>query len=825
MTEHHQESQLITRNGNDLSNEPLGALPSLSSRAMFWRPKYLCQSDWLDHLPFAFWLVDSIQPKVVVELGVGGGASYFAFCQAMDKLSVDGRCYAVESWSQRGQQAVLADVQNYNQTQYEEFSKILDHDYFQAPSLFLDGSVDLLHLNLTDTVQDLALLFQLWQPKLSATAVVLLHHSQNVDLAVVAALKAQLVKQYRHFEFLQQHGLLVVQANKLPSDSFRRLMDVRPGEKTYEIIQHVFSRLGKACSESMNAELARHEVLQVGLVLQDARGELQVRQQRIDTLLTELHEHKQWLTTRNDECGQLSEKLSQTEQQRAEEQTMLNQRIRLLESLRTELKQEVENLFGHVEQLSEEKSQTQAQLQQAQQALELSVQELQQSQHGAHIELAALQQQYQQCVAELQDTQQIVSSLKADRQLRDQQYQQQANELSATQQIVSSFKTDREQREQQYQQQADELSATQQVISSLKTDREQLERQLQVQADELAVRSQELATFTRQAEQQRQSVQQQHQEQLAALQQELQQAQALLSQQKQQQQQNLHLQQELQLAATAQQELKMALATADKNAESRFAELATLTNLYHQAQADLKFSQQQLALANEDLTLSQSALAQQQLLAEQQQTAAQQAAEELVELRQQLAELSPQAARVPLLQQALETKEVELSQCYTELAALGQLVQQQQSTAANDLAQLYAKLKQSNRQQQQMLQTTSWKITAPLRSVSKLFSGKADSQQQLQKELALVEKSGLFDENWYLSQYPDVATAGISPLQHYLRFGGFEGRRPNPDFDSAFYLAQYPDVVKEGLNPLVHFVRFGRAEQRLVSIHTAEENL
>ena len=33
---------------------------------------------------------------------------------------------------------------------------------------------------------------------------------------------------------------------------------------------------------------------------------------------------------------------------------------------------------------------------QAQQALELSVQELQQSQHGAHIELAALQQQYQQ---------------------------------------------------------------------------------------------------------------------------------------------------------------------------------------------------------------------------------------------------------------------------------------------------------------------------------------------------------------------------------------------------------------------------------------------
>lgn len=36
----------------------------------------------------------------------------------------------------------------------------------------------------------------------------------------------------------------------------------------------------------------------------------------------------------------------------------------------------------------------------------------------------------------------------------------------------------------------------------------------------------------------------------------------------------------------------------------------------------------------------------------------------------------------------------------------------------------------------------------------------------------------LFDAPWYLQQYPDVAAAGVEPLQHYLQFGRGEGRYP-----------------------------------------------
>ena len=81
-------------------------------------------------------------------------------------------------------------------------------------------------------------------------------------------------------------------------------------------------------------------------------------------------------------------------------------------------------------------------------------------------------------------------------------------------------------------------------------------------------------------------------------------------------------------------------------------------------------------------------------------------------------------------------------------------------------------------------------------------------------ELVLIQMSGLFNENWYLSHYPDVAATNIEPIKHYLQFGGFEDRNPGPDFDSRWYLQKYPDVQQAKYNPLTHYVRYGRLEGR-----------
>jgi hypothetical protein len=48
-----------------------------------------------------------------------------------------------------------------------------------------------------------------------------------------------------------------------------------------------------------------------------------------------------------------------------------------------------------------------------------------------------------------------------------------------------------------------------------------------------------------------------------------------------------------------------------------------------------------------------------------------------------------------------------------------------------------------------------------------------------------IARTGLFDRGWCLATYPDVAAAGIGPLEHYARFGRLEGRQPSAYFDDA----------------------------------------
>ena len=73
---------------------------------------------------------------------------------------------------------------------------------------------------------------------------------------------------------------------------------------------------------------------------------------------------------------------------------------------------------------------------------------------------------------------------------------------------------------------------------------------------------------------------------------------------------------------------------------------------------------------------------------------------------------------------------------------------------------------------------------------------------------------GEFDRDFYLGRYPDVAAAGIDPLQHYMQYGWKERRDPAAFFSTGYYLDTYPDVAKAGINPFSHYVSTGRAEGR-----------
>ena len=129
--------------------------------------------------------------------------------------------------------------------------------------------------------------------------------------------------------------------------------------------------------------------------------------------------------------------------------------------------------------------------------------------------------------------------------------------------------------------------------------------------------------------------------------------------------------------------------------------------------------------------------------------------------------------------------------------------------------------------------STSWRITAPLRSARRFLGRfrysavgfavhqgwrtlRARSLVPLLEWRALgaVARSGLFERDWYWKTHPDVAAWRIDPIRHYVAHGAAEGRDPSPSFSTRAYLSHNPDVAEAGVNPLVHFVLRGAAEGR-----------
>ncbi len=73
----------------------------------------------------------------------------------------------------------------------------------------------------------------------------------------------------------------------------------------------------------------------------------------------------------------------------------------------------------------------------------------------------------------------------------------------------------------------------------------------------------------------------------------------------------------------------------------------------------------------------------------------------------------------------------------------------------------------------------------------------------------LIEKSQLFDYEYYVDRYPDVVAAGLIPIDHFVMYGAIEGRRPSKYFDPEFYVLDNARYCRENENPLLHYILIG----------------
>jgi glycosyltransferase involved in cell wall biosynthesis len=66
-----------------------------------------------------------------------------------------------------------------------------------------------------------------------------------------------------------------------------------------------------------------------------------------------------------------------------------------------------------------------------------------------------------------------------------------------------------------------------------------------------------------------------------------------------------------------------------------------------------------------------------------------------------------------------------------------------------------------------------------------------------------------FDIEFYLRANPDVAEAGVDPVEHFVRNGYREGRNPSSSFDVSYYSRLY--LQEDNRDPLTHYFEVGRA--------------
>ena len=732
----------------------------LALRAMFWRPSYLAASSCLEHIPFAFWIIEASQPKVFVELGADYGASYFAHCQAVDKLGLDTQCYAIDTWmsgdATAGQEnGAFEKVNAYNESQYSGFSHLLRSNFDDAARNFADGTIDLLHINGLHTSGFALRDFEIWLPKLSEHGIVLLHGTNSRERNFgTFKLFEQLQTRYPTFEFSFGQGLGLIAAGNEQNEMIQLLLDAHKNERAKQAIHEVFFRLGRACADSLTVIKHKESIRNLNEVLGQQNNQLTEIRRAFETAQAEL-------THRSDELNDARSAMNVQTEHHAIERGQLSERITLLQEIRSDLKQEVEKWQARTDTAAADLHRR---------IEEMSRLEQTNSAHRHQIENIA--QQLQARETTIVSLQNEVATKEADIEaLKIELAQNQSANAALAQEITAH---------QQHTVVLKETNATKQAeIEVLQESSATKQATIEAQQAELAARNDELAQL------------QSSKHRLADENLKLQQTISTLTQEtKDHRHHVVVLQGKLQDKENAAADLTEKVNMLTQDQAKRFDEIAVLTqDLITTEQtnehltvelktrgdelAQLKSSKQ--ALDDENMRLKNANAAQ---------------AQEIVGHQQ----------HTEFLQEANGNKQMEIEALNGKLEArFKELAEMTRHLMANEEA-INKKNQQLHILQKQAL---GWKNDSAWKQPMRMPFRKADKYQ---KQIEQILLSGLFDTEWYLKQYPDVAKFGKHPVAHYLSFGAAENRDPSPVFCTAAYRAANREALADGKNPLLHYL-------------------
>jgi hypothetical protein len=200
------------------------------------------------------WLIEKLNPRVIVELGTHYGMSYLSFCQIVKFLGYESKCVAIDHWLGDDQAGLFTEevynsfVQNH--LEYLEFSSFLRMDFSEGLTHIEDNTIELISIDGHHSYESVSEDFKNALPKINKNRGVVLFHDVNEyqEGFGVSRFWTELKKDYQHFEFFHGHGLGVLFIGKDFHHDIESLINTKKERVSEDFVQNYFQLLGQRVS-------------------------------------------------------------------------------------------------------------------------------------------------------------------------------------------------------------------------------------------------------------------------------------------------------------------------------------------------------------------------------------------------------------------------------------------------------------------------------------------------------------------------------------------------------------------------------------------------